>query len=196
MYPELDRYIDSLDALIRKLSPAERRRLARDIGGKIRQANKRRIQANIAPDGSRFSPRQGVPARKFSGRLRPEQDFVYNGKLRRFRTLRQLPDVDAVAGWEYTTGRVFKAFRNKIGKPDNSPRGKLMFRKIHQYKYLKLKATDHEAAVGFMSGLAAYIAAAHHYGEDGRPARELLGFSDDDLNLIEDLVIQHFNAAQ
>ena len=193
---ELDRYIENLDTLIRKLSPAERRRLAGDIGRQIRQANKRRIQANIAPDGSRFTPRRGVAARKFSGRLRVEQDFVYNGKLRRFRTLRQLPDTDAVAGWEYTTGHLFKALRSKIGKPDNSPRGKLMFRKLHQYKYLKLKTTDNEAAVGFMSGLAAYIAAAHQYGEDGRPARELLGFSAEDLSLIEELVIQHFQSAQ
>ena len=170
--PELDRYIENLDTLIRKLSPAERRRLAGDIGRQIRQANKRRIQANIAPDGSRFTPRRGVAARKFSGRLRVEQDFVYNGKLRRFRTLRQLPDTDAVAGWEYTTGHLFKALRSKIGKPDNSPRGKLMFRK------------------------AAYIAAAHQYGEDGRPARALLGFSAEDLSMIEELVIQHFNAAK
>ena len=71
-----------------------------------------------------------------------------------------------------------------------------MFRKLHQYKYLKLKATDNEAAVGFMSGLAAYIAAAHQYGEDGRPARALLGFSAEDLSLIEELVIQYFQAAQ
>ena len=71
-----------------------------------------------------------------------------------------------------------------------------MFKKLHQYKYLKLKTTDNEAAVGFMHGLAAYIAAAHHYGEDGRPARELLGFSAEDLSLIEELVIQHFQAAQ
>ena len=115
--PELDRYIENLDTLIRKLSPAERRRLAGDIGRHIRQANKRRIQANIAPDGSRFTPRRGVAARKFGGRLRVEQDFVYNGKLRRFRTLRQLPDTDAVAGWEYTTGHLFKALRSKIGNP-------------------------------------------------------------------------------
>ena len=66
-----------------------------------------------------------------------------------------------------------------------------MFKKLHQYKYLKLKTTDSEAAVGFMHGLAAYIAAAHHYGEDGRPARELLGFSAEDLSLIEGLVIQY-----
>lgn len=34
--PELDRYIENLDTLIRKLSPAERRRLAGDIGRQIR----------------------------------------------------------------------------------------------------------------------------------------------------------------
>ena len=89
-----------------------------------------------------------------------------------------------------------KALRSKIGRMDNSSRGKLMFKKLHQYKYLKLKITDHEATVGFMHGLAAYIAAAHHYGEDGRPARELLGFSAEDLSLIEELVIQHFQAAR
>lgn len=46
---ELDQYISNLDALIRKLSPTEQLNLSRNIGQKIRQNNKQRIKANIAP---------------------------------------------------------------------------------------------------------------------------------------------------
>ena len=66
-----------------------------------------------------------------------------------------------------------------------------MFRKINQYKFLKLKATQYEAAIGFMSGLTAHIAAAHQSGLENRPERQLLGFSVEDLHLIEDMLVEY-----
>ena len=90
-------------------------------------------------------------------------------------------------------GGVSKFNRQHIYVPGGSKRihEKLMFRKIHQYKFLKLQATEHAAAVGFMTGLVGSIAAGHQYGLENRPARALLGFSSDDLLLIEETVVRY-----
>lgn len=90
-------------------------------------------------------------------------------------------------------GGVSKFNRQHIYVPGGSKRirEKLMFRKIHQYKFLKLQATEHAAAVGFMNGLVGSIAAGHQYGLENRPTRVLLGFSSDDLLLIEETVVRY-----
>ena len=186
---ELDQYISNLDALIRKLSPTEQLNLSRNIGQKIRQNNKQHIKANIAPSGAAFTPRQGIPSKPFKGNLSVEREFIYHGKLRRYRTICDYCSYRI--GWEYHTQSTFKAMKKRIRLPSNSASTKLMFRKINQYKFLKLKATQYEAAIGFMSGLTAHIAAAHQNGEENRPERQLLGFSVEDLRLIEDMLVEY-----
>lgn len=202
----LDRYLEQLDALVRRLSPAERTRLSREIGTKLRQANKRRIQANISPAGIPFAPRQATPQRPLRGneQIKPGQPFLYSGFSARMRTVKTAAsaanpsrrttrphDAGYVWGYDTAAGGIRKYRRSLIGVESKSARTRMMFRKIHQYKYLKLKADSHGAAVGFLGGLTAYIAAAHQYGEDNRPVRPLLGFSDDDLRTIEETVLNH-----
>lgn len=80
------------------------------------------------------------------------------------------------------------------GKPTKERLKKRMFTKIHRAKYLRSQIDSMGVAIKFVSGLTAYIAAAHQYGNDGRPERHLLGFSDDDLEVIENLVISHMAA--
>lgn len=235
--PELDHYIENLDTLIRKLSPAERRRLAGDIGRQIRQANKRRIQANIEPSGAKMRRRKnsksyldGYRRLRSNEKLPIGKDFIYDGpytrhpgEIRRLVSLKTTA-TDARYGNEWRTGQsgnryrrrnydpkyvegyalvngqspgaaggVSKFNRQHIYVPGGSKRihEKLMFRKIHQYKFLKLQATEHAAAVGFMTGLVGSIAAGHQYGLENRPARALLGFSSDDLLLIEETVVRY-----
>ncbi|XXQ68944.1 phage virion morphogenesis protein [Neisseriaceae bacterium B1] len=188
MNQALDLYIDRLDQAIQQISPAQTHQLMRKVGAKIRQANKYRIKANIAPNGNAFTPAQ-ADGRK-TRRLRVGQNFLLNGKLHRYRTLHDYGDY--YIGWDFENRTTIKAQKDKIRLPTGDGRKRQMFRKIHQYKYLQLKAQSHEAAIGFLNGLTAYIAAAHQYGEDNRPERHLLGFSDEDLNLIETLVMQHF----
>lgn len=234
----LDTYIDNVDALIRRLSPAEQKRLLTDIGRKIRISNKRRIKANIEPDGLSMTPRHSSKSYLNGYRKLQEnedlpigKEFIYDGpEMRKHNvgSIRQMvslktPETDARYGnmwrlhkggrWYQRTnfnpnyvegfalsdsaleGGVSKFSRSFIyvrGKP--RLRDKLMFRRIHQYKYLKMKASTHEAAIGFLGGLVGYIAAAHQYGEDGRPERSLIGFSDEDLHLIEQMLIQHLSA--
>lgn len=73
-----------------------------------------------------------------------------------------------------------------------------MFRKLRTTRFLKAKATTSAAVVGF-SGSAARIATVHQWGlrdrvENPGPSiryrqRRLLGFTDDDRNLIAETVL-------
>lgn len=73
-----------------------------------------------------------------------------------------------------------------------------MFAKLRQAKYLKARGTAEGAAVEFV-GRVSRIANVHQFGlrdrvekggpEVAYPARELLGFTDDDLALIEEMVL-------
>ncbi|BCR26623.1 phage virion morphogenesis protein [Aquipseudomonas alcaligenes] len=75
-----------------------------------------------------------------------------------------------------------------------------MFAKLRQAKHLKVQSSADAIAIGFM-GRVARIARVHQYGlrdrpEKGQPdvqydRRELLGFTDADLELIRDQLLQH-----
>ncbi len=76
---------------------------------------------------------------------------------------------------------------------------KLMFQKLIRTKYLKPRYTGDKASVGFV-GLLAYIARQHQYGLSGRvnqhlqvqyPERQLLGFTDEEQQMIEDVIISY-----
>ena len=69
----------------------------------------------------------------------------------------------------------------------------LMFRRLPGGRWLKSKTTATEAAIGFMGGLMAQIAAEHQEGDHSKnlPARRLLGFATDDLTYIEDTVTRY-----
>ena len=75
-----------------------------------------------------------------------------------------------------------------------------MFAKLRQAKHLKLQSSADAIAIGFM-GRVARIARVHQYGLRDRPERgqadvqydrrELLGFTDADLDLIRDSLLEH-----
>ncbi|UML92145.1 phage virion morphogenesis protein [Shewanella xiamenensis] len=76
---------------------------------------------------------------------------------------------------------------------------KLMFQKIIRQKYLKPEYSSQAASVGF-TGFISRIATEHQYGLRGRinerisaqyPQRELLGFTQSDLKMIEDSIVSH-----
>lgn len=188
---ELDQYILHIDHLVQQLSPAQSLNLMRKIGSKIRQSNKQRIRANTEPDGNAFTPSKAHANGRKTRRIGVEQTFLYKGKLHRYRTIHDYGDY--YIGYDYHTHATFQAHKNKIYLPTGDGRRRQMFRKIHQYKFLKLKAQSHEAAIGFLSGLTGYIAAAHQYGTETRPERTLLGFSEGDLQLIQHILQEHLN---
>lgn len=202
----LDLYIGRLDGLIRRLNPARRRELMKDVAARLRQSNKQRIRANVEPEGGAMLSRKSVPSAPLrkNARIRAGEVLQYKGRPVRMRTIKTARSAanpsrhstkpyDAEYVWGYDTewGGIKKYKKSELSKPGGGIRNKLMFRKIHQYRFLKQKADANGAAVGFMHGLTAYIAAAHQEGADTRPMRGLLGFSAADLKMIEETVVRH-----
>jgi phage virion morphogenesis protein len=136
-----------VEPLLRKLKPAERRKLAGTIARELRRSQAQRIARQENPDGSPFEPRK-------------PQNRKRQGAIRR----------------------------------------RAMFSKIRQAKHLKIFTSPSAAEVGFV-GQVARIANVHQRGLRDRvdrngpsyeyPERELLGFTESDRNLVQDLLIAH-----
>lgn len=93
------------------------------------------------------------------------------------------------------TKRKPRQLRDKAGRIKRQ-----MFAKLRQAKHLKLQSTPDAIAIGFM-GRVARIARVHQYGLRDRPGkgtpdvqydrREVLGFTDADIELIRDQLLEH-----
>lgn len=59
---DLTQINELFDGLIQRLSPKERKHLARDISRKLRASQAKRIKENKSPDGSEFEPRKPQPS--------------------------------------------------------------------------------------------------------------------------------------
>lgn len=92
-----------------------------------------------------------------------------------------------------------KEFRKKKGRIKR----KAMFAKLRTARHLKVRSNGNEVSVGF-NGSSAAIAAVHQYGLSASPSknkdfkvqyaqRELLGFSESDVELIENLIIEQLS---
>ena len=92
-------------------------------------------------------------------------------------------------------------FKPRKAQPVRSKKGRIkreMFAKLRTAKYMKTQASPNEAVIEF-AGNVQRMARVHHYGLRDRPARRgkevayderpLLGFSDDDPQIIEELII-------
>ncbi|WP_307745818.1 phage virion morphogenesis protein [uncultured Pantoea sp.] len=92
-------------------------------------------------------------------------------------------------------------FKARKTQPVRSKKGRIkreMFAKLRTAKYMKTQASPNEAVIEF-AGNVQRMARVHHYGLRDRPARRgkevayderpLLGFSDDDPQIIEELII-------
>ena len=93
--------------------------------------------------------------------------------------------------------------RKEFGKKKGRVKRKAMFAKLRTARYFKIQSNANEVSVGF-NGSSAMIAKVHQYGLMSSPSktkdfkvryaqRELLGFSQSDLEIIEDLVIEQLS---
>lgn len=93
--------------------------------------------------------------------------------------------------------------RKEFGKKKGRIKRKAMFAKLRTARYLKIQSNANEVSVGF-NGSSEMIAKVHQYGLMSSPSktkdfkvryaqRELLGFSQSDLDIIEDLVIEQLS---
>lgn len=95
--------------------------------------------------------------------------------------------------------------RNLRGKKGRVKRKVKMFQKLRAASFLKVQGDGNAITVGF-TGRIARIARVHQYGlkdgaEPGAPVvkyakRELLGFTEDDLELIRDSLLAHLTQAK
>jgi phage virion morphogenesis protein len=79
-------------------------------------------------------------------------------------------------------------------------RRKAMFTKLRTTKYLKTKYNANSVSAGFFGDIAK-LARVHHYGLRDRVAkngpdvkyekRELVGWAEADIDLVQDLLIKH-----
>lgn len=93
--------------------------------------------------------------------------------------------------------------RKEFGKKKGRIKRKAMFAKLRTARYFKIQSNANEVSVGF-NGSSAMIAKVHQYGLMSSPSktkdfkvryaqRELLGFSQSDLDVIEDLVLEQLS---
>lgn len=71
----LDHLAPWLDGYLQRLGPAERRKMTRKLGKELRDANAKRIRANVQPDGSAMEPRKSQRDRR--GRLRKRKGRMF-----------------------------------------------------------------------------------------------------------------------
>lgn len=102
---DLKPFDERLAALIAALSPAGRRRMSMDIAKKLRQEQQQRIKAQLAPDGTPYTPRKRQPIKGKKNRVRKEM-FA---KLRGSRYMKATGD-DSAAAVEFT-GKVQRIAR-------------------------------------------------------------------------------------
>ena len=110
-----------------------------------------------------------------------------------------------IARQENPDGTAFEPRKPKkeFGKKKGRIKRKAMFAKLRTARYFKIQSNANEVTVGF-NGSSATIANVHQYGLTGTvdrtrnikaqyAQRELLGFSQSDLDVIEDLILEQLS---
>ncbi|EGT4306141.1 phage virion morphogenesis protein [Cronobacter sakazakii] len=128
-----------------------------------------------------------------AGRRRMASDIA---KKLRQRQQRRIKSQKAPDGTPYAA-RKKQPIRAKNGRIKRE-----MFAKLRTSRFLKAKGSDSEAAIEF-AGKVQRMVKVHHYGLKDKPgpksqaveypARQLLGFSDDDRRIVEDVIISYLS---
>ncbi|CAD5269968.1 MULTISPECIES: phage virion morphogenesis protein [Halomonadaceae] len=137
MSDDLQQLESWLTPLINKLSPKERRVLAREVARDLRIANRNRIKAQTNPDGTPYEPRTQLRGR--SGAIRRKAMFT---KLRTAKYLKIKTNVDeAAVGFMGRINRIARV--HHYGLRDRVEKGGPQ----HQYarrELVGITATDRE----------------------------------------------------
>lgn len=206
---DMNRQIDDwAEQLISRLSPAEQRKLARQIDTALRRENARRIRKNIAPDGSAWPARKRG---KTTAKNTPKR-FIYDGRERYLKSYQR--QGGRMTGYDrlrpgirtFRYDRVERWLPPGVPEPGSDPawlkshNRQEMYKGLAKAKSLKVKVGPQGVMVGFY-GRVARIARVAQYGlyDNVRPGgprvkydqRELLGFTDADYDMIRDLLAEH-----
>lgn len=214
MNDDMQRLGDWVAPLLEKMEPAERRKLAREIAKDVTQSQRLRIKAQRNPDGSKYEPRSTKKGEKQKNK--PVR-FMYKkpGGDERVASMKSYRDEGfMLTGYDRVRNAIRSFRKDRIryfmppppgGGSLRSQKGSIrrgaMYSKIRQAKHLKSKASPEAVIVGF-SGQVASIARVHQYGLRDRvapkgpkvdyPERRLLGFTDQDILMIQDKLLERF----
>lgn len=99
-------------------------------------------------------------------------------------------------------GTPYAARKKQPARAKNGRIKREMFARLRTSRFLKAKGSDSEAAVEF-AGKVQRMAKVHQYGLKDKPgpksqaveypARQLLGFSDDDRRIVEEVIISYLS---
>lgn len=209
MADDLNTLETKLGGLLAKLGTGERKALAASIARELRKSQRMRIKAQRNPDGSAFEPRRAKktettkPVRFLykkpggSERLVDMGSWAQQGRLMTgfdreaggIRSFRK----DRVSRF-LQPGRSGARIRDKAGHIKR----KAMFKKLPGR--LKAKADANGVTLGFYGRIGA-LARTHQFGLRERPhgagrdvqypARQLLGFTEADHQMIEAMILDH-----
>lgn len=195
----LDALEHELTGLLARVSPAERKKLSREIVRDLRKSQIKRIREQKNPDGSAFTRRKA----QFIT-VQREMRFIWRGQQRSLKNWQQ--NKRMITGFDVNKGAV-RSFRKgdiqrfiAVKKDRIKVKGKSkqtrMFKRLATARYMRAFSNENEAAI-FFAPAAANIAAIHQYGLKEKlrnldiqyPSRQLLGFSADDTRRIEAAII-------
>ncbi|HCM64381.1 MAG TPA: phage virion morphogenesis protein [Morganella sp. (in: Bacteria)] len=195
----LDALEHELAGLLARVSPAERKKLSREIVRDLRKSQIKRIREQKNPDGSAFTRRKA----QFIT-VQREIRFIWRGQQRSLKNWQQ--NKRMITGFDVNKGAV-RSFRKgdiqrfiAVKKDRIKVKGKSkqtrMFKRLATARYMRAFSNENEAAI-FFAPAAANIAAIHQYGLKEKlrnldiqyPSRQLLGFSADDTRRIEAAII-------
>ncbi|WP_435954066.1 phage virion morphogenesis protein [Dryocola sp. BD626] len=200
LFHELDTY---LAQVAKSLTPVERRILSRDVAIGLRKRQQQRINNQKNTSGESYTPR-----RKKSRRSQGGIKFLWHNELRELANWNTTGRGEhrSITGYDVDKGSLRTFFKRDIQRyieinvsqvRRTSTSKEKMFRRLRTARFLKAYGTASAAVVGY-SGHTAEIASVHQYGEVDNvapgartryPARELLGFTESDLDWLADTIV-------
>lgn len=197
---ELEALVAQIEHLALKIQPSARAKLMRNIATELRRRNQNRIKANIEPDGNPMVKRKRQGDR-FAFRNLRDGEELHRRPFRFFGELYGDRDMDPIAYSRTENGnelvrfegdRELYGFRREylyLKTPTISRM--VMFRRIGAARWLRQKADENHAKIGWFGGKAAQIATEHEDGSTVKnlPSRLLLGLPKEDLEYITDQIL-------
>jgi phage gpG-like protein len=187
---ELERLLDSLMAA---LSPAAQRRLLMIVGRNLAAENRKRLVANVEPDGLPFTPRKIRQRVGIRDRRNIRGVFAALEAEGKTDSISRL--AESLKKYHARHGRHRireKLAGGRIRERLLAKKQRKMFRKLKSVQNLKAQLVPNGVEVGFMRS-AGSIARIHHYGLNKKiPVRRLLGITAADEQKIEDIIMEQF----
>lgn len=197
--------------LLSKLTKAEQAKLSRAVAFQLLRSQRARIRAGKNPDGTPYAPRKPQQDRIKNKPIRFKYDGDWSGRStdahREVKSYRD--EGDRVTGYDLTAGAIrtfmkkgmsdFTAPTSTVSGSIRERRGQIrrMFDKVG--KKMEIIPEPNGVAVGFVDRTAR-IARIHQFGLSDNvrpnvrvryPVRQLLGFTNDDIDTIRNMLIEH-----